>query len=254
MKRVERRVRRGWIWGSLGLILVAVVVIVSSLSLHGRLVYDLAALPMTSKSAAVPKAAQQAKFAKTADFLKQKLNEFSRAQTVAAAQPVAPNGNGRVVTYAVAEKGSPSSNLAEFKASVAATLSDPRGWTRADVTFQEVDSGGMFTLWLSEPQLVPSFSSGCSAEWSCRVGRNVIINDLRWRETSLAWQASGGSVADYRHMVINHEVGHFLGHMDNEQVCSAPGAKAPLMQEQSMDLRGCTFNPWPLDSELWVRF
>ncbi|MCL2174218.1 DUF3152 domain-containing protein [Candidatus Saccharibacteria bacterium] len=162
-------------------------------------------------------------------------------------------GNSKRVTYSIAIKGSPESSLNEFRAQAAETLSDARGWARTGISFHEVSSGGDFTLWLSEAALVPSFQpSICSTVYSCSIGRNVIINDARWRGATDSWNNAGGGLRDYRHMVINHEVGHFLGHRDNERVCGGAGQLAPLMQQQSIDLRGCTFNPWPLDVELWT--
>ena len=71
--------------------------------------------------------------------------------------------------------------------------------------------GGVFTLVLAEASQVPAFSSGCSAEWSCRVGRYVIINQTRWRHASPCGTRCTRSVRDYRHMVVNHETGHWLG-------------------------------------------
>ena len=38
-------------------------------------------------------------------------------------------------------------------------------------------SGGSFTLWLVAPGRVPGFGSPCSSLYSCRQGRNVIINE-----------------------------------------------------------------------------
>lgn len=158
-------------------------------------------------------------------------------------------GGGQVVTYTISTKGATSSDLGTFSAQVNETLNDPRGWAQLGVSFQEVATGGNFNFVLSEASQVPTFSSGCSAEWSCRVGPSVVINDIRWSGATPAWNAAGGDIRNYRHMVVNHEVGHWLGH--GHLNCTAPGASAPVMQQQSIDLQGCVFNPWPHASELW---
>ena len=116
------------------------------------------------------------------------------------------------VSYTISIKGNVRSNLAEFSKQVSETLNDSRGWSRMGVTFREVASGGDFDLVLSQAELLPTFSSGCDAEWSCRVGKSVIINDNRWSGATMAWNNAGGDMRNYRHMVINHEVGHWLEH------------------------------------------
>lgn len=167
-----------------------------------------------------------------------------------AAQQSAPRtGGGRVVTYTVSTKGNTRSNLAEFSAQANQTLNSGRGWAQLGFVFKQVPAGGSFNLILSEASQVPSFSPGCSAEWSCRVGVSVIINDDRWSGGTVAWNNAGGGIRDYRHMVINHEVGHWLGH--GHASCPAPGAYAPVMLQQSISLQGCKFNAWPLPGELW---
>ena len=57
--------------------------------------------------------------------------------------------------------------------------------------------------------------------------------------------------ATYRHMVVNHETGHWLGH--GHLGCAGRGRPAPVMMQQSKGLAGCRHNPWPLPSELWSR-
>lgn len=153
------------------------------------------------------------------------------------------------VTYSVETRGTIVANLAEFRIQANSTLNDPRGWARMGVSFQEVASGGMFTLVLSEARQVPSFSSGCGIEYSCRVGRYVVINQDRWMGATSSWNGAGGSLRDYRHMVVNHETGHWLGH--DHSSCAGAGLPAFVMQQQSINLQGCAFNPWPTASELW---
>ena len=154
------------------------------------------------------------------------------------------------VYFSVAKNGSTVGNLTEFTTLATQTLNDARGWARMGVKFVQVASGGSFTLILSQASLMPTYSSGCTADWSCNVGNKVIINDDRWMNASEAWNANGGSLRDYRHMVVNHETGHWLGH--DHAFCTGAGNTAPVMQQQSIDLQGCKFNPWPLDSELWT--
>lgn len=159
-----------------------------------------------------------------------------------------PSSGTRTFTYDVSTRGVVSANFAEFQTLANQTLNDPRGWARMGVKFVQVPSGGSFTLVLSEASQLPSFSSGCSAEYSCRVGRYVVINQDRWQGATPSWNNAGGSLRDYRHMVINHETGHWLGH--GHVSCGGSGQPAPVMQQQSMNLQGCSFNAWPLNSEL----
>lgn len=163
----------------------------------------------------------------------------------------------RELHYCVATKGDVSESLEQFENKIFRTLNSPEGWPRAGVTFRfanaQPDTAQCdFTLWLSQASLVPSFSSYCSVEYSCRVGNAVIINQSRWNEPTPAWLNGGGNLENYRTMVLNHEVGHRLGHMDNENVCASPNGPAPLMQEQSISLRGCSIRWWPQSLELWT--
>jgi hypothetical protein len=93
-----------------------------------------------------------------------------------------------------------------------------------------------------------SFGGVCDSYYSCRSGRNVVINFDRWQGATDPWNAAGGSLEDYRVMVTNHETGHWLGF--GHAFCPGAGQPAPVMQQQSISLQGCTFNPWPTASEL----
>jgi hypothetical protein len=127
------------------------------------------------------------------------------------------------------------------------TYDDPRGWRAGGVQFRRVRRGGDFTLVLAAPGAVPSFSPTCSSRWSCRVGRHVIINQTRWNHASPAWNRAGRSLRDYRHMVVNHETGHWLGL--GHASCPGGRGKAPVMMQQSKGTGGCRLNPWPLARE-----
>ncbi|MCR1782143.1 DUF3152 domain-containing protein [Nocardioides carbamazepini] len=158
-------------------------------------------------------------------------------------------GVRRTVRYSVRTRGAVGGvDVADFRRLAQETYDDPRGWRARGVRFRQVKHGGAFTLWLSQARLVPSFSGSCSATWSCRVGRNVIINVDRWRDASPAWNGAGRSLRDYRHMVVNHETGHWLGR--GHASCPRRGALAPVMMQQSKGTQGCRFNPWPTPREL----
>ena len=154
----------------------------------------------------------------------------------------------RTVRYHVETRGRISTSLKEFRAQAQQTYDDPRGWRGAGIRFVPVRRGGAFTLVLSQAGLVPSFSSACSSMWSCRVGRFVVINQDRWKHASPAWNAAHLALRDYRHMVVNHETGHWLGL--GHATCPGRGRLAPVMQQQSKGLQGCRFNPYPTVREL----
>ncbi len=184
------------------------------------------------------------------------LTEEERADILAEAQETAAaSGKTQVqYTYCVTTQGDIGDiDLEEFENTVYSTLNDSQGWPRAGATFVlGDDSTCTMTLILAAADEMTSFSESCSAEYSCRVGENVIINVDRWNSGTDEWLSAGGTVERYRIMVINHEVGHFLGHYDNETTCGGDGEAAPLMMQQSMGTDGCVANEWPLDSELWI--
>ena len=185
------------------------------------------------------------------------LTDDERAAILSKAEQTATESGNELITYTycVASKGEVG-DLTEFSDTVFSTLNDPRGWPRAGAVFQEADgtdpNACSMTLTLAAADQMTSFSTECSDEYSCRVGNDVIINIDRWNNATEGWLNAGGTVERYRTMVINHEVGHRLGHLDNELTCPAVNQPAPLMQQQSMDLLGCVPNEWPLDEELWV--
>jgi len=155
----------------------------------------------------------------------------------------------RTVSYRIETRGQITASVREFARLAAQTYADPRGWRNAGVAFKRVNGPSDFSLVLAEASWLPRFSSVCSVQWSCRAGRYVVVNQVRWKFASPSWNAAGRSLRDYRHLVVNHETGHWLGHGHLD--CPGPGRLAPVMMQQSKGLAGCRHNPWPLRGELW---
>ncbi|MDO4219735.1 MAG: DUF3152 domain-containing protein [Candidatus Saccharibacteria bacterium] len=159
------------------------------------------------------------------------------------------------ITYDVSYRGDVKADKAEFAKLVDEILNDERGWKRAGVKFTRVESGGRLHMVLAsgaEVRAAAPYDNGCSALLSCTVKPYVLINDDRWLYATDSYNELGVSLLSYRQMVVNHEVGHFLGHGHISQ-CETAAGPAPIMLQQSTGLRGCTPNSWPLPSELWVK-
>jgi hypothetical protein len=75
---------------------------------------------------------------------------------------------------------------------------------------------------------------------SCRSGDQAVLTMYRWVRGIPDYR---GDLDGYRHYVVNHEVGHVLGH--GHEYCAGKGERAPLMMQQTKGLKGCTPNPWP---------
>lgn len=159
--------------------------------------------------------------------------------------PIARHGDF-AVQYRVGALDVDRKTLPRFRRVVDATLNDARGWN-ADgaVAFRRVRHDADFTIWLAAPLALEALNAGCSRYYSCRVGDDVYVNAMRWREGADAYRRA--SLRDYRKYVINHEVGHWLGLAHSR--CPGEGAVSPVMQQQSKGLGGCEARAWPLPTE-----
>jgi hypothetical protein len=133
-------------------------------------------------------------------------------------------------------------------AEIEATLFDRRSWIGSgEVAFRRTDRRGDTRIILARPREVDRLCAPLDTrgKYSCNVGRDVVLNLRRWRTGVPHWSSSR---RNYRRMLINHEVGHRIGH--GHRGCPGRGRKAPVMQQQTIDLQGCRANWWPKKREL----
>lgn len=155
----------------------------------------------------------------------------------------------RVLTYAVLVETALGMDAQDVARQVHVVLDDTRGWRSRPglegTRFRLVDTpdAADIVIHLASPAQVDRLCAPLQTEgtWSCRNGKNVMLNSDRWTSMTPTW--AHHDVAEYRAYMVNHEVGHFLG-LDHVP-CPKPGAPAPVMLQQSMDLGGCVTNPWP---------
>jgi hypothetical protein len=165
---------------------------------------------------------------------------------VLASAHVARAASVKTITYSIAKQGSVSFGLEQFAGIVDATLNDPRSWSLGGSVRFVRGSRGQFQVTLAAPDVVGGYGGGCNRNYSCRSGFYVLINGARWQLATPTYPGAA-LLHSYRQLVINHEVGHALRF--DHAFCSHAGELAPVMQQQSKFLRGCTRNAWPLPSE-----
>lgn len=132
----------------------------------------------------------------------------------------------------------------DFATAVSTTLDDSRSWTAGGtVRLHRVGPGQPyeFTIYLATPGTRDDLCLGTPDGYtSCRAMDRVVLNVARWVKGAPAF---GANLASYRQYMVNHEVGHRLGR--GHELCPGPGRPAPVMQQQTLGLHGCTPNPWP---------
>jgi len=161
---------------------------------------------------------------------------------------------GTVRRFRIAIETGISQDLTEFAAKIDATLGDPRSWIAGrQYRLQRVASGSAyeFTIYLATQETAREMCIAGGVDirvggvpyTSCRTSGRVIINLTRWMLSVPGYVDNKIPLDEYRTYVINHETGHQLGH--NHELCPGAGKPAPVMQTQTLDLKGCTANAWP---------
>ncbi|MEV7186469.1 DUF3152 domain-containing protein [Kitasatospora sp. NPDC093102] len=161
-----------------------------------------------------------------------------------------PVGHGTVRRYRVEVEDGIGIDAPAAAAQIHGILGDKRGWTNDRKNgFQLVATGPYdFTVKIASPATVDRIcgASGLDThgEVNCNVGNQVLVNSKRWNTGSPQFS---GPLEEYRALIINHEVGHRIGH--GHEGCPGEGKPAPAMMQQIYGLKGCTPNAWPYSAE-----
>ncbi|WP_246158155.1 DUF3152 domain-containing protein [Catellatospora sichuanensis] len=162
---------------------------------------------------------------------------------------------GAIRRFRVAvEKNVAGEELGLFTSMVDETLGDPRSWIAGkQYRLQRVPSGSsyQFTIYLATGETTRKLCGAGGMDTrldgvsytSCRLSGRVVINLNRWRLSVPDYVTGKIDLHTYRQYVINHEVGHELGRF--HEGCPGKGKPAPVMQQQTYGLKGCTANSWP---------
>ncbi|SCG64960.1 DUF3152 domain-containing protein [Micromonospora zamorensis] len=161
---------------------------------------------------------------------------------------------GELRRYRVAVESGSNEDAAEFALAVQTALAGPGSWVDSGrLRLQQVPGAAPrdFTVYLATARTAGRMCAdggvdirvGGRPYTSCRAPGQVIINLDRWRLSVPHFVSAGVPLAVYRTYVVNHEVGHQLGH--RHERCPGAGRPAPVMMQQTLFLNGCRVNQWP---------
>lgn len=167
------------------------------------------------------------------------------ADWVVAPGGTAEVGSGTLYRYRVEVEHSTGLDAVQVASFVDHVLGHPRGWTNEPVAFQRVDTGpAEMVIRLAQPSTVDELCAPLqtNGEVSCTNGDLVVLNLARWNN---AVPAYANDIDGYRTLLVNHEVGHRIGHAGHPP-CPGPGLPQPvMMQVFYTGLQGCSRNIWP---------
>ncbi|MFJ5274808.1 DUF3152 domain-containing protein [Streptomyces sp. NPDC088358] len=170
---------------------------------------------------------------------------------VAAHATGAKVGHGtRPLRYVVEVEGGIDISPTRAANEIAGILAAPRGWTRNEgFAFQLVSAGEPYDLKVriatpgtADALCWAGIHQDTGGEYNCEIPGGVVVNLRRWVTGSPTFD---GPIHDYRALIVNHEMGHFLGY--SHMTCAGPGQPAPVMMQQIKGLHGCVANAWPYD-------
>ncbi|MFD8145801.1 DUF3152 domain-containing protein [Streptomyces sp. NPDC059708] len=158
-----------------------------------------------------------------------------------------PQGQGRALRWRVETENASGVDPDSAARNIEEILGDRRGWIRDPAYGFRLAGRGEpvdFTVKIATPsttdRLCDVVTPELIGETNCQAHHTIVVNLKRWQEGSPKFR---GSAAEYRALIINHEVGHELGR--GHETCPRPGAPAPAMMQQIKGLQGCTSNAWP---------
>ncbi|WP_261993839.1 DUF3152 domain-containing protein [Streptomyces sp. t39] len=157
-----------------------------------------------------------------------------------------PSGAGALRRYRVEVENGIDVSAGQAAAEIQEILAHPRGWAaNGRGRFQLVTSGADFVIRIATPdtadRLCRAQGLDTGGELNCETTDGVVVNLRRWL---LGSPTFAGTPAEYRHLIINHEVGHEIG-IRRHLGCPGPGRPAPVMMQQIKGLDGCRSNAWP---------
>ncbi|WP_411077306.1 DUF3152 domain-containing protein [Streptomyces sp. cmx-10-25] len=131
-------------------------------------------------------------------------------------------------------------------------LAHPRGWAahgRGRFQLVSAQEEADFVVRIATPDTADALclreGLDTGGELNCETTDGVVVNLRRWMLGSPTFT---GEPAEYRHLIINHEVGHEIG-IRQHMACPGPGRPAPAMMQQIKGLDGCLSNAYPYDED-----
>ncbi|MCM2422627.1 DUF3152 domain-containing protein [Streptomyces sp. RKAG293] len=159
--------------------------------------------------------------------------------------------SGPVRRYQVQVEDGAGVPAEQAAAEIQVIIADPRSWAaHGKGRFQLVaaDTVPDVTVKIATPKTTDRLCASVGdthGELNCEVTGGIVVNLKRWLLGSPQYH---GPATEYRHLIINHEMGHLIGYQQH-MACPGAGKPAPVMQQQIKGLDGCTSNAWPYTRE-----